>query len=279
MAARHLSGLNAAELNRNNVAIKKSDDPAYGAHEALWLIGAPIHVLGPVDGVDLFGQKFNEDFLRRASFIKDRGGKVFAFGSDDFFQLVYIDAGFFGEGVCGRRRLSIFIGDFGGRAGELLLRVWLRGRNSGHEYREPSWRFRTRDFARGFKAIIFQQLMHALLQFLVRLLDHARGNFFTTNFKEKVRHQAAPPFCVCALDLSTAAFCWARYALARPTASCRMRAMTPTRSVTEMAPRASRILKRCEHFRQSSYAASRGKRSISAAVVFLSPSKAWKRWM
>ena len=37
-----------------------------------------------------------------------------------------------------------------------------------------------------------------------------------------------------------------------PQPIARMRAITPTRSVTEMAPRASSKLKRCEHFRHSS---------------------------
>src|ERR1700691_102929 len=38
-------------------------------------------------------------------------------------------------------------------------------------------------------------------------------------------------------------YCWSIQALAMPTASARTRAITPTRSVTEIAPRASRILK------------------------------------
>ena len=37
-----------------------------------------------------------------------------------------------------------------------------------------------------------------------------------------------------------------------PTARARTLAITPTRSVTEIAPRASRMLNRCEHFRQRS---------------------------
>ena len=48
------------------------------------------------------------------------------------------------------------------------------------------------------------------------------------------------------------ALCWSTHAFAIPTASARTRAITPTRSVTEIAPRASRMLNRCEHFRQRS---------------------------
>ena len=40
--------------------------------------------------------------------------------------------------------------------------------------------------------------------------------------------------------------------LAIPTAKARTREITPTRSVTEIAPRASRMLNRCEHFRHRS---------------------------
>src|SRR5262252_3676226 len=57
--------------------------------------------------------------------------------------------------------------------------------------------------------------------------------------------------------------CWSTQALAMPTASARTRAITPTRSVTEMAPRASRMLNRCEHFRHKSYAPRRGNRILS----------------
>src|ERR1700691_4179423 len=38
-------------------------------------------------------------------------------------------------------------------------------------------------------------------------------------------------------------YCWSIQAFAIPTAKARTRAITPTRSVTEIAPRASRILK------------------------------------
>src|SRR5580765_3597487 len=46
--------------------------------------------------------------------------------------------------------------------------------------------------------------------------------------------------------------CCCKYAFAIPTARARTRAITPTRSVTEIAPRASRMLKRCEHLRHRS---------------------------
>ena len=77
---------------------------------------------------------------------------------------------------------------------------------------------------------------------------------------------AWPPRCLLVrFRLSPSLVC-STHALATPTASSLIRAITPTRSVTEIAPRASRILKRCEHFRHSSYAPSRGKRFRSASV-------------
>ena len=51
---------------------------------------------------------------------------------------------------------------------------------------------------------------------------------------------------------SGVSLCCSTHALAMPTADVRTLAITPTRSVTDIAPRASRILKRCEHLRQRS---------------------------
>ena len=56
-------------------------------------------------------------------------------------------------------------------------------------------------------------------------------------------------------------------AFAVPTASFRTRAITPTRSVTLIAPRASRVLKMFEHLSTWSYVGSSGKRDLS--IVFL----------
>ncbi len=62
--------------------------------------------------------------------------------------------------------------------------------------------------------------------------------------------------------------CWAVQALATPTARLRMRAITPTRSVTEIAPRASSRLNRWEHFRHRSKRARSGKRFPSGGSRF-----------
>src|SRR5579864_1121590 len=100
------------------------------------------------------------------------------------------------------------------------------------------------------KRVFCQQFLDALLQLLAGVLNHPRGDFFRADLQQKVRHYAAPPFW--SFTASAPTFCCATYAFANPTANCRIRAITPTRSVTEMAPRASSRLKRCEHFRHSS---------------------------
>ncbi len=47
---------------------------------------------------------------------------------------------------------------------------------------------------------------------------------------------------------TSASACWSTQACATPTASLRTRSITPTRSVTLIAPRASSVLNRLEHF-------------------------------
>ncbi len=85
--------------------------------------------------------------------------------------------------------------------------------------------------------------LEQLSQVVQRRLDHPVGDLFGADFEKKrdtrsCRHLArggSSPLLV-------------RPACATPTASLRTRAITPTRSVTLMAPRASSRLNRCEHF-------------------------------
>src|SRR5581483_9499121 len=71
-----------------------------------------------------------------------------------------------------------------------------------------------------------------------RGLDHPIRDLFRSDFKKKIRHQAAA---------SSEGNCCSHQACATPTANLRTRLMMPTRSVTLMAPRASSRLNRFEH--------------------------------
>ena len=67
MPAGGAAGGDAAELERHNIVIKKRDEPAHGAHEALRLARTPVHVFGPVEGGDFLGNELGEQRKRRAS--------------------------------------------------------------------------------------------------------------------------------------------------------------------------------------------------------------------
>ena len=64
--------------------------------------------------------------------------------------------------------------------------------------------------------------------------EHPVGDLFGSDLEQKVQAHAMVSCCNVQIR-------------AVPTAKSRTRLMTPTRSVTEMAPRASRRLKSCEH--------------------------------
>src|ERR1700748_3831876 len=50
MAVADIAGTDARELQRNNVFVQQAQQPAERAHEALRLIGAAVHGLGPSEG-------------------------------------------------------------------------------------------------------------------------------------------------------------------------------------------------------------------------------------
>ncbi len=56
MAAAGVAGGDAGDFERDDGGVEQCDDPADGADEALGLAGAPVHVLGPVEGEDFFRQ-------------------------------------------------------------------------------------------------------------------------------------------------------------------------------------------------------------------------------
>ncbi len=69
--------------------------------------------------------------------------------------------------------------------------------------------------------------------------NHPIGDFLGADFEQEGEtHWATSAVTAC---------CWSAQAAATATAILRTRWITPTRSVTLMAPRASRVLKRLEH--------------------------------
>src|SRR5215470_3844781 len=129
------------------------------------------------------------------------------------------------------------------------------------------------------------------LQFVRRLQNHSRRNFFTSNLEKKIAnggrcrmlphfgrrstpHADTPADALAPLALAAAPSAlatsvrWSNQSAAALHASLRTRPIIAARSVTEIAPRASSTLNRWEHFRQKSYAWSTGNRRFTSPFAF-----------
>src|SRR4051812_19639306 len=260
------TGDNARELQRNRFAIKHRRNPADRPDESLRRLSSPVHALWPCNGADLLGQSLQQHLVRTPTDSRHRGRNVFALWRFDSCELGDAHARFLGKSLGGSRWSTIFICNAHRRPCELFFDIRLTLANAMGNHAKPSRRregFHTRRFGNSLTA---KQLLDALLEFIPGRIQHARGNPFNADLQQQPSHQAfTATLCYSTVN---SADCWSAYAFAIPTANARMRAITPTRSVTEIAPRASKMLKRCEHFRHRSKAASTGKRRISTALTF-----------
>ena len=78
-------------------------------------------------------------------------------------------------------------------------------------------------------------------------VDHPIGDFFGADFEQERKAHWATSAALLRAPARRAR-CWSTQHCATPSASLRTRPITPTRSVTLIAPRASSRLNRCEHF-------------------------------
>ena len=137
MAIAEIGGADTGELQRNDASVEQTKQPAERADEAFRLIGPPVHGLGPGERAYFLGQRVAQNFFRALPWPLHGGSSVFTFGRSDFFQRRDRDAGFLGEGLGRRARLSIGKGCFPGRAGKLFLQVELLGEHAFDAHRQP----------------------------------------------------------------------------------------------------------------------------------------------
>ncbi len=164
----------------------------------------------------------------------------------------FVDGGalLFGEALRGACRLADgIVGDGLGRAENFLGDVVLLEDNFAGDGDEAARRAESLDASLLADAIGLEMGFKYLFKIVRGLGDHACGNFFAADFEKEFSagvHCAAP---VCA-----AASRWrcSTQPAATLQVNWRTRPMSAARSVVEMAPRASRTLNRCEHFRQRS---------------------------
>ncbi len=165
--------------SRNCFVVEHGYQPAHRAHEAF--VGlAPVHVLGPVNGGEFLRQAFGENLSGSAALFGNFGGNVLALGRGDSLQLRNLDARLAGEGLRGRRRLTVFICDVDRRSIDLLDDVSLRRRDASGHHRQAPWRIEMRDFA-ARQALAGQQSSDAVTQFLRGRRNHPRRNLFASD--------------------------------------------------------------------------------------------------
>ena len=235
MAAGGGAGFHFGEFERNYVIGENCDQPANGADETRAAFAGPEHGLGEIDFSNDAGERFRQDVEGLTAFYGFAEVVVFALGRRDDFKVGQCDAHLLGEALRGT-------GTGGFRGAERGLDFVRLGcvQTFGTKYETARGGFRSRDCAT--EIVLSQDSGEELFQVLECRLDHPVWNFFTADFEQEWQgHQAVTSTATTGLD-------WSIQAWATPTASFLTRAITPTRSVTLMAPLASSRLKAFEHF-------------------------------
>src|ERR1700733_12213701 len=261
----------STKLHRHRLTPKHRHHPPHRPHKPLRLSRPPVHVLRPIDARQLLRHLRGDHLCRAPPSLHGHRRQILPFSIRHRLQRSDIHPSLLRKRHRRRRSHTVFVSDLHRRPHQLLSEVLLPPGNIFHPNRQPPRRSKAlRHRTRAHQPLALQHLHHALLQLRLRPGDHPRRNLFQPNLKQKISHvfyrtpaSAATVPVVASPDpvpsSSNASPC-AAYALATPTTSVRIRAITPTRSVTEIAPRASSKLKTCEHFSASSYAPITGKR-------------------
>ena len=105
------SGLDSAEFQRYDFTVKHRQQPAHRAHKSLRLAGAPVHVLGPVERLNLFRQSLGQHLRRAPALFRHCGRKIFPFRIAHLVQLGNLHSGFPGKSFSRSCRLAVFEGD------------------------------------------------------------------------------------------------------------------------------------------------------------------------
>src|SRR5258708_39686537 len=128
----------STELYIHYFGIEQRQQPAQRAYEALRLACSPIHVLGPIERSQLFGQLRLEHSRGRLAFAQDAGSDVFAFCSRGPGQSGNFDPGLLRKCMSGRSGLAPLEGYARGRPGKRLFQVRLLAQDSCNPHGESA---------------------------------------------------------------------------------------------------------------------------------------------
>ena len=229
MPTRDAPALHALDFGGQHRVAVHHDQRADGAREAQ-RASAPAHVLGHLQAFD---QAIDERLCMRGERLgrrRDRGGQQ----PITHLELLGRETVLAGEALSGLRPVaSIVLGRLLGRSG---VRECLSGRLRRHTLSDHSDAARRdeRLDRRGRQTPIGEQLLDRGAGFALRDTAGVGRQFLTAELdQQRLGHVSSIP----------------RYACETARARARTRPMYATRSVTEIAPRASSWLNACEHLR------------------------------
>ena len=187
MSARRLPRRLPAELHRNHHLAQQAHQPAHRPHKPLRPARSPHHVLRPIDPRQRLRQLLGNHLRRRPSRLHRSRGNIFALRRRHRLQRGHIHARLLREGHSRRPRLPILERSLHRRPNHLLGHVLLPRRNIRDPNRQPP-RCRealARNSSRD-QPFALQHRHHAPPQLRLRGGDHPSGNFFQSDFKEKI---------------------------------------------------------------------------------------------
>ena len=225
MARRDGARAHAGELERHDLFAQQRHQPADRPDEARAALAGPVHGLREVDAEGSVRAALRPGCRGCAALHLLAESVVLALGRRS------PRARSSGVTPCLRAKPATACAgaDFGGPRTRSSVSGWRSGRPSARSTRRRGVASRLTDSC-GISELLEQQA-----QVFERGRDHPIGNFLGADFEqERQAHCAtsARPFR-----------CWSTHACATPTASLRTRWITPTRSVTLMAPRAVQRIK------------------------------------
>ena len=203
MSIGQVRSVHARKFDRHDRVIEQRQQPLDGANKSLRLPCAPIHVLRPVECGKLLRQLLGENVRRGAPFALDDSGDIFALLRGDLLERRDFDSGLLGKGVRSGRWFSVLEGDRPRGACELLLRIGLGGFNPAHQHGQPPRRGVAVNGISGFppfanlrrrmghpEPFSRQDVFNTARELRLRGGDHTGGDFFKSNFKEKIHNSA-----------------------------------------------------------------------------------------
>jgi hypothetical protein len=165
---------------------RAAPQPSAPGAQTLGLGGAPVHIFGPVEAENFFGQFGGQDLGGGAAPALDGCANIFTLGVGDFFKRSNRHAGLLRKGLGGGGGRAVFEGDLPRGAGQLSsVSAWLVN-YAFDQHGQPARRRVSGQFgSRAEQALASEQIADAAAQLGFGPGYHAGWNFFEANFQQE----------------------------------------------------------------------------------------------